>query len=402
MTGPNPLSVPIKAYLYPLWKLDRSRARPLVQEISKSLVSEMIRIMQYLEDYKEEAQDLMESTPYQHFPFFTDKINRSLHLLQRYQQQFKIKAATLIPQIRGAGKEQEDFANILEQHFLSPFKKINVDKWLRLRKSESAVLASFIQLLTPIKYCANVGEYMTWTMNNNYAVALNLYFQEGTEHFLDFLDQFLDGDNVTDPVEVEQPWFYRHTIRRNILINIHDILQFRKANKEGPVQFLYAILPSPNQTQWPFSEIKGVYSQGRFYSEETFIPPLFPGSIEETSSTPATVLNWKPPLYGSNFINYYQIVITERGQRLGQDPIEYRYRTASNETSFQITKPDSSVPYDVYVYGVCTIGRTASSDILHHSGVKVRLVGGAEICSPHTGRIEVYILFKMEEIIIGL
>ena len=197
----------------------------------------------------------------------------------------------MIPQIRGAGKEQEDLANILKQHFLSPFKKTNVEKWFCHRKSESAVLASFIQLLTPIKYCANVGEYMTWTMNNDYAVVLNLYFQEGTEHFLDSLDQFLDGDNVTDPVEVEQLWFHRHTTRRNILINTCDILQFRKANKEGPVQFLYAILPSPNQTQWPFSEIKGFYSQGRLYNEEIFTPPLFPRPIEETSSTPATVLN---------------------------------------------------------------------------------------------------------------
>ena len=75
-----------------------------------------------------------------------------------------------------------------------------------------------------------------------------------------------------------------------------------------------------------------------------------------------------------------------------EESIEHRYRTVSNETEFQIAIPDSSVPYDVYVYAACHIGRTASSEVLHHSGAVVRLVGGAEICSPrraYSGRVEV-------------
>ena len=80
---------------------------------------------------------------------------------------------------------------------------------------------------------------------------------------------------------------------------------------------------------------------------------------------------------------------------MGEESTNYTYQVASTKKQFQISTPGYSVPFGVYIYGVFRIGRTVSSEILHHSGIEVRLVGGAEICSPrraHSRRIEVSII----------
>ena len=144
----------------------------------------------------------------------------------------------------------------------------------------------------------------------------------------------------------------------------------------------------------PHAEIKAHFKENRHSYENVIATPGSPHELRETSGEQSVSLSWSAPSYGADFIQYYEVVVRERSHRIGQEPIEYKYQTLSNVTTFEITTPDKTEPYDVFVYGVCFVGITAPSEVLHHSGVDIRLVGGAEICSPrraHSGRIEVSI-----------
>ena len=349
--------------------------------------------MKDFEDYKEQAQDFVDSTSYRHFEHFSQKVDRFLNLLQRYKQTFQRRVATLIPQVRGTGKEERELAEVLTQHAESPFSRVQVRRWINLRQSEDAALKSFIQMLRPIEFAANRGEHITYIVNNREVISLNLYFPQIADPFLTTLNGYLNGRNSTT-VNFGQSSLDTSTLYI-LRTNIRDIMQYQEANKDSSIAFVYSIQTPMNPSQQsPSAEIKGFRSQGRHQYQETFIPPRSPHSLEEMTEDngQGVTLQWQAPEYGSDFIDYYQIVVTERGHRLGQPPIEYTYRTTSNETSFRIAEPENTVPYSVTVHGVCRIGRTGKSEPLHHSGVQVRLVGGAEVCSPRrarSGRIEV-------------
>ena len=65
----------MKFYLYTLPKLNPTRSFAVVRDISDSLVSDMVQIIQDLEDYREEIQDFVGSVVYNHFPHVANKVN---------------------------------------------------------------------------------------------------------------------------------------------------------------------------------------------------------------------------------------------------------------------------------------------------------------------------------------
>ena len=87
--GQDAQSVPMKVYLAPLQMLDPMGTFEVIQDISKSLISDVVTIMQGLEDAKEEAQDLSRSIAARDFSFIDRKVNRFLNLLRQYTQQFQ-------------------------------------------------------------------------------------------------------------------------------------------------------------------------------------------------------------------------------------------------------------------------------------------------------------------------
>ena len=399
MTGPNAQSVPMKAYLYPMKKLDPSRTFALVQDIRTALIEDMVRVMGELEEFKEDAQDFVGSIAYVRFEVFRNKINQFLNLLQRYEQQFRVQVATLIPQIRGNDRNETDLVSILDEHFSSPFSRSNIQPWLRLCESESAVMKSFTQLLDPITFSANRGEHIVNTLTNDEVVSLNLYFPNTIDPFLQQLDRYTNGIALNGPITMGLSWFLNDSACQNILDNMQNILQFYEANTDSSIVFVYAVLPPNNPSQsWPSAEIKGFSSELNL-RDETFTLPGPPRNIQENTEETGVILTWEAPEYESEFLDFYQIVITIRGYRADQESIVHTYRTPNR--TFLIEDPGKTVPYDVYIFGVCHLGRTAWSEILHHSGVEIRLVGGAEICSPrraHSGRVEVRICTLLREI----
>ena len=393
VVGENAHSVPMRVHLAPVSSLDPFGVFAIIQDIGQSLISDVTDILQEIENAKEEIQYLSQSTADNYFRFVTIKIDRFQNFLRQYQQNFQGHIGPLIVAIRGSGREEGELASYLQQHFNSPFSKFSLETWVEQVKEECSVLESFIDLLSHITFCQNHGEFIHQVLTNERVISLNMYFPERTDIVLENMNNFLDGHNYSNSANNDF-WFRHWTTALHFQRYIHYLISYKEANLEGPsIAYVFqALTPQNRSIQWPYIEIQGIKREYGHTHEELFIPPGPPTSIWEIIQNDSVTVHWEPPTLGSDFIEHYAIVVHQRGTANPDDTIAYRYQTESTETEFQISTPDSSTPYDVYVYGVCRIGRTASSEILHHSGVQVRLVGGAEICSPrraYYGRVEV-------------
>ena len=386
-------AVPMIVHLYPLNKIDTSKIFTIVRDISESLIRQLVAIMQELEDAMEEVQELEESVVAKHFNVFKLRAEKYLNYLKQYKLQFQSVVAPLLVEIRGQGKEESQLAKLLEGHTATPFNKENLQSWLRDQRAESAVLESFLkQLDDKLTLVENVGEYLQYEE----VISFTIYYPDSPDAVISNMDAFLDGKDITESVTTAKRWFRQYPLVHKIQNKINDVRHFRDINSESSILFAYAIfLPEDHDTLEPYAEIKAHYRENRIGYMKVMTVPGIPMKLKETSDETSVTFTWLPPALGAEFTKYYELIVRERGHRIGEVPIEYRYQASGNETTFKITTPDKTEPFDVNVYGVCLVGRTASSEVLHHSGVEIRLVGGAEICSPrkaHSGRIEVCII----------
>ena len=319
MTGPNPQSVPMKVYLYALPKLDPTRSFAVFRDISDSLVSDVVQIMQDLEDYREEIQDFVGSVVYNHFPHIANKVDTFLDVLRRYQQNFNLKVSTPLPQIRGTRREENELHALVQAHYVGPFSKSTIDVWFRHLHAEMAVLKSFVDLLMPLRYASNEGEYITHITTNEQVISLNLYFPVRSDPTLDNLMRFVNGPNHLEAKVPEQEWHQQPAILNPILDNIRGIVQYQQANKDSPIEFIYVVLAHGySHLQMPSSEIKAFNSMRSTDREESnLVLPSEPRDLTENVDDDENTIRWQPPQYETDFLERYAIIVTERGSRIG-------------------------------------------------------------------------------------
>ena len=341
----------MKVYLYPLNKIDESKIFAFVKDISESIVAELVEVMQDLEDAIEEARDVDESTVAKRFFGFGQKANKFLNFLKQYRLQLQAAVSPLLVKIRGQGKEESELAKVLQDHSASPFIKRNLDVWFRDQRAESAVLESFVKLLDEKTVLSkNVGEYWKHIAYHKEVISLILYFPYMSESVVTNMEVFLDGREVSESVSSYRSWFRQSLIRNQIQNKITELLHFRDVNTESSILFSYVILqPDDSDQVQPHAEIKAHFKKNRLSYEKVITIPDSPHELREASSEQSVSLSWFAPSHGADFIQYYEVVVRERSHRIGQEPIEYKHQTLSNVTTFEITTPDKTEPYDVYV-----------------------------------------------------
>ena len=265
-------SVPMKVYLAPLKKLDPLGTFAEIREISKSLITNVVTIMQELEDAKEEALDLSRSREATYFSFTARKISRFLNLLRQYKQRFQ---GHIAPLLVGSGKEESELSSYLEQHFNCPFSKVNIEGWLQRAREETSALDSFVQQLQNVVFCENTGKYFREILKYDKIVSLNMYFPENRDPVLDQMDNFLAGRNSTQTSNAADLWFRDWQTMVAFQIALEDFLNYRRASEEDmTTAFIYALLPSPDRSQrLPFTEIKAIYMEGRRRFQEGLYTP---------------------------------------------------------------------------------------------------------------------------------
>ena len=197
-------------------------------------------------------------------------------------------------------------------------------------------------------------------------MSLTIHFPDASDQTLNNMEGFLDNKDVSESVTTFNSWFRQHPILHQIQRSIEDLLQFRDANIKSSIVFMYMVSPSNDTIQYPSAEIKAYYNVNRLRYSKTVIPPGQPMNLKIDQYNHKCNITWSAPLFGASFIEHYMILVRERGQRFGEEPIEYTYQTKGSEMQFTMVTPDNTVPFDVHVYGMCNVGRTASSEILHH------------------------------------
>ena len=401
VVGDNTQCVPVKFYACPLDKIGKTKSVRIVKEINKHLVDKVVMVIESLESSLEDAKDMIQSTVAEQVNGYRQNVLNFENSLNQYKNMFQHQIGSLVADIRGRRKEESELVKKLEDHSTSPFSKEKLRNWLQEKKDETIVLRRLITVLDEV-------ELSTSFLKSDPTVSLIIYYPNSPDIYLDNMSRFLDGRKVSESISRTQKWFRKSSILNQIQTEVSSFLQYKEVNMKESVSFIYAIL-TPKDTnghQFPFAKINAHFVKGRQLVVEPFIPPGKPLSLQGNNINSSVHSTWSPPSHGADFIVNYTVVVTERGHRIGQNPIQKKYHSQSNETNFVITtSPENSVPYDVSVYGVSRVGRTASSESLQHSGVEVRLVGGAELCSPslkkaQKGRIEVIVMtyhfFRMD------
>ncbi len=387
----NFIGVPQKAFLLPLNRLDPDGVFTIIRDISNSMVRQLTEALQDMEEIKTTIDILSKSNAARNFNYFRRKIYRVLNALLQFEVGFKGQVASLLPRIRGRGVAESELAHLLRRYFASPFNKGRLLGILGNYGFERAVLQSFHQRLQSVTFCKDESEYILKTMTNDVVISLNLYLIDSDQD-LDVMEAYNEGSQNLN-VRTVHHWYRNQTtlsmIRHAI---IGDLMNYKEVNSQSGIVFIY--VPLTSASSYVYAETKLFDSRQRSRVDEIITLPYSPPmDLSEVETDVSVILSWSPPQGGGQFLTSYDIEITERGIREEQNPVKYIFTTT--ETSYTIIQPDISVPYNVTVKGNCKAGHTLVSEVLHHSGVKARIVGGAEVCSPrkaYTGRVEVMII----------
>ncbi|KAG7217351.1 hypothetical protein INR49_021628, partial [Caranx melampygus] len=139
-------AVPLRVWLYPLVKLD-SRAARLQRDISSALIRNCSETIEHLNQTEMKCRDLLRDTAAATFPAMEKKVQNLMQMCKHYQFDFVQKLGSVLPSIRGGGKEESALAEILKAHEKSPFNSKDLDQWLKTKGKESDILKFYLKQL---------------------------------------------------------------------------------------------------------------------------------------------------------------------------------------------------------------------------------------------------------------
>uniref|UniRef100_A0A8C1SZA7 Fibronectin type-III domain-containing protein n=1 Tax=Cyprinus carpio TaxID=7962 RepID=A0A8C1SZA7_CYPCA len=307
-------AVPLIAWLYPLKKLDSAAAK-LVREISVSLIRCAQRIMDELEDFNIQCQDLMRDDIAIRFPEINDKIRKFKDLLSEYKTVLQKHLSRLLPSIRGGGKEEQELADYLNRNKRSPFKGALVTKYLNEREREMNVVRSYLDIMkdVPVISSSNELDKVVLKVSNNYVIAFTLSSLNEDEPYLSDLGNYLNEQSCNNEEQVSynlnsskktEKWFCSGDVTAITRENIQAFLDFKEANKgKKNIEFCIASIPDELSTA---SSIH-VYERGRLISSQYELPSKPPMPVFLSAEHDCIHLQIKAPDRGVSCVDSYCI-----------------------------------------------------------------------------------------------
>ncbi|KAF4104390.1 hypothetical protein G5714_015377 [Onychostoma macrolepis] len=138
-------AVPLKVWLYPLKKLDKSSVSAALTGVSENLIQRAENILEHLRKQIRICEDM--ETDYDNltvmawFPALTEKLQNFSELLQDYRTEFQRKTAEIIESLNIIEEEREkNLQELIRNGDQSPFSLENTQHWLEKKKAELAVL----------------------------------------------------------------------------------------------------------------------------------------------------------------------------------------------------------------------------------------------------------------------
>uniref|UniRef100_H3A9H1 Uncharacterized protein n=1 Tax=Latimeria chalumnae TaxID=7897 RepID=H3A9H1_LATCH len=150
-------SVPVRVWLYPLYLLD-SKAAKLVCSISIGLVNCSEAVLEELDEFDRQCNDLIKHKITNQFPEIGQKIKHFKSMCQRYKFFFQSKLAQLLPLIRGTGQQESSLADLLGTKEKSPFSAQLLTAWLEEKEREISTVESYLFQMKDIKVASSSSE----------------------------------------------------------------------------------------------------------------------------------------------------------------------------------------------------------------------------------------------------
>ncbi|XP_073720639.1 cytolytic toxin-alpha-like [Misgurnus anguillicaudatus] len=138
--------VPQRVWLYPLSKL-QSKVLKLLKEISIDLINDIEPVLESLNTTAMKCRDLLKDSPASTFTPFQNKIVQMKQNCKKYKLSLMKKLSSLLPQIRGDKIEDTALIDLLKDHHESPFRKSELEEWLKAREKESAIIKTLLRQL---------------------------------------------------------------------------------------------------------------------------------------------------------------------------------------------------------------------------------------------------------------
>ncbi len=144
--GNQPLGIPISVSLYPLVLMkDALNAPALRYEITQSLASECVRIMQNYEDVEDKVYYMLEDPLVKKLSPFQKKLKRFQQYLTTFLAELKLKLGEMVVDIRSGKAKVDSFEQLLnrlnDQHF--PFNVNHLDGWMKQKHKELCMIKRF-------------------------------------------------------------------------------------------------------------------------------------------------------------------------------------------------------------------------------------------------------------------
>uniref|UniRef100_A0A8C1LDW0 Fibronectin type-III domain-containing protein n=1 Tax=Cyprinus carpio TaxID=7962 RepID=A0A8C1LDW0_CYPCA len=239
-------AVPLKVWLYPLKKLDKSSLCAALTGVSENLMNRAGNILEHLRKQIRIGQDLMTSqtnlTVIMWFPALKYKLIEFSELLQKYKKDFQREITEMAEVINVKDeKVNNKVQNILERHSRSPFSAEKTNQWLENKETELNALNDCKAAdIAVVKSQAELQQ-VTGLSPITRVMCLSLFSPDAEDLFLATLKQHIESHNTAQ----NDLLLYRPVgISQKVLTDIQLFIAAKEANDDTEhTKFIAASVP---------------------------------------------------------------------------------------------------------------------------------------------------------------
>nr|XP_023668042.1 stonustoxin subunit alpha-like [Paramormyrops kingsleyae] len=306
-------AVPVRVWLLPLESLDSSAAR-LVRQISVRLINETQSVIEDFNEIEMQSNDITTRKAISYFPEIGQKIKSFKDMCLEYKSVFQSSLSSILPLIRGGGKEECVLANILTNKEQSPFNSNKLKEWLDCKEHEINLLQVYTDMMEDTKILASKSELQSEIFKNRDKNVVCFAFTSlgEEEPYLFCLRSHLKAlstAKLTEPTEEDgkdvEPceFYFSDAVSEKMNEQAILFIDFAKANKENKkTHFISASIPN--------DEHKGasIYLYTDRKKSDHFEPPSKPERPNASDVTHDSVtIKLSHPQYGSSEITHYLV-----------------------------------------------------------------------------------------------
>ncbi|XP_039378538.1 stonustoxin subunit alpha-like [Mauremys reevesii] len=360
-------AVPMRVWLYPLTKLD-SRAARLVREISLTLISDAQTAMEELAELNMRCNDMVKNPITTSFPEIKQKIQQFRDLCKQHRQTFQKQLASLLPSIRGGGKEEGALVDILSWKNQSPFNTQRLSEFLDTKEKEVNYVNSYLRILSNVEVVSSQSELDKIVLDPDLDFIVSFTFTSLCEEepYLSDLKQWLQTQFIKETHDpalassvAEKPkskvWFEEKKIYQKARKSAKSLSHFVSVNKPNrKTRFIVASVPdkdNPGTSIYLYGD--GELISTNFEPPSKPLPPLIDGIRHDRVQ-----LTFNPAAYGRAEISGYRAEYRIVGQE------NWTAVTVNNtQETFTVTGLRANTEYQFRYAAVSKPGLSESSDV---------------------------------------